>query len=1098
MALHGQKIITGKVTNEEGEDLSGVYISTKEGDSEAFTEKDGTYHIEVKSEEKTLLFEYMGYKKEEVPVKADKIDVILKSTTEKISKVVVTGFQKIDRKLFTGVGTRLKGSDIQIAGVPDITRALQGQVAGVEVQNVSGTFGAAPIINIRGKSSINGTNIPLFVIDGVVQENLINISMDDLTSGNFNSVLTSGIAGINQEDIKDIQVLSDISATAIYGAQALNGVIVINTKGGHAGKPRVRYSVNTTVRQKPDASDYNQLDAGSELNIYREFCDKGYLNISNLANAGSFGQIGEMYHLISQGLLNWGNNPNHGNGWNEEYLKYYAYQNTDWFEVLFRNNITTQHSLSLSGGDKNSNYYASIGYYGDSGATESNSVDNYTALLKGQFKMNKALTLGAKLQGNIRQQKLPGTTNRNPINPLVGQFTRDFDINPFSYALNTSRLISPYKQDGSLNYVRSNYAPFNELYELKHNYMDVEVMDIIAQLNMEFKLKENVKFSSLLQGRYANTESEHKVHETSNAAQAYRANDTAEITDNNPFLYRDSDDPLSVKETVLPEGGFYNTNENRMLNYYIRNAVEWSPQVKEHSFNVLVGNEIKATDRRNRGMDGYGISYDLGLLVKTDSKFMDKLTQDDEVYFFLEQTHDRYIGNFFSGAYAYKGKYLINGSFRYDGSNQLGDTSKARWLPSYNISAGWNASKENFLKNASVINHLKLKTTYGLTGILPPKATAQLKILSQIRARTEQEESEIGIKIYDLENAELTWEKLYEWNTGIELGLWNNRIFTEVNFYKRKSKDLIDYIETSGIGGIPLKYGNIGDLEAQGVEVTLKTKNIDFQNFKWNTQFTFNYYTDEITRLESHDRMADFLKASGGAMLGRSQRGIFSIPFAGLNSQGIPTFFDKEGNVVTNINLQNKDDIRQWLRYEGPTAPRYQGGLINRFKYKNWGLSVNIIYKAGNKIRLDNLFHIAAHRKQPDFTDAQAYPKEFLNRWIVPGDEQFTTVPSFPSKDVWHYNYSGDNAYALYNNSTHRVAKGDFIRLKDISLSYTFPKAWLKNVKIQNASISLSTNNIWLIYSDKKLNGIDPEFFNAGGVALPIQRTYTFSLNVNF
>ena len=537
---------------------------------------------------------------------------------------------------------------------------------------------------------------------------------------------------------------------------------------------------------------------------------------------------------------------------------------------------------------------------------------------------------------------------------------------------------------------------------------------------------------------------------------------------------------------------------NRMLNYYIRNAVEWSPQVKEHSFNVLVGNEIKATDRRNRGMDGYGISYDLGLLVKTDSKFMDKLTQDDEVYFFLEQTHDRYIGNFFSGAYAYKGKYLINGSFRYDGSNQLGDTSKARWLPSYNISAGWNASKENFLKNASVINHLKLKTTYGLTGILPPKATAQLKILSQIRARTEQEESEIGIKIYDLENAELTWEKLYEWNTGIELGLWNNRIFTEVNFYKRKSKDLIDYIETSGIGGIPLKYGNIGDLEAQGVEVTLKTKNIDFQNFKWNTQFTFNYYTDEITRLESHDRMADFLKASGGAMLGRSQRGIFSIPFAGLNSQGIPTFFDKEGNVVTNINLQNKDDIRQWLRYEGPTAPRYQGGLINRFKYKNWGLSVNIIYKAGNKIRLDNLFHIAAHRKQPDFTDAQAYPKEFLNRWIVPGDEQFTTVPSFPSKDVWHYNYSGDNAYALYNNSTHRVAKGDFIRLKDISLSYTFPKAWLKNVKIQNASISLSTNNIWLIYSDKKLNGIDPEFFNAGGVALPIQRTYTFSLNVNF
>jgi len=573
---------------------------------------------------------------------------------------------------------------------------------------------------------------------------------------------------------------------------------------------------------------------------------------------------------------------------------------------------------------------------------------------------------------------------------------------------------------------------------------------------------------------------------------------TSEITKASPFLYKDLEDPFSTKQTILSEGGFYNTEGNRLINYYVRSILEWSPKLGEHRFNILTGTEIKTTDRRIRSMDGYGISYDLGLLVKTDPRVVDYLRQKQEQYFAVEKTYDRYRGNFFRGAYSFKKKYLLNGSFRYDGSNQLGSDAAARWLPSYNVSAGWNASEENFLKNSKVVNYLKLKTTYGLTGTLPPDTSAQLKLFSELKQHIEQEETESSIAIRDLENQDLTWEKLYEWNLGFELGLWNDRIYTEINYYKRKSKDLIDIIETPGIGGIRLKRGNIGDLEAQGVEVTLKTKNLDVNDFKWNTQFTFNYYTDKITRLEAHYRIADVIGAAGGALLGGPQRGIYSIPFAGLNSQGIPTFYDNKGNVVTDINLQKRDDIRSWLRYEGPVAPKYQGGIINRFRYKNWGLSVNLIYKAGNKIRLDNLYSIARNSIQPSFTDVQAYPKEFLNRWRVPGDENFTSIPAFPSKDVWHFNYDGDDAYALYNSSTVRVAKGDFIRLKDISLSYQLPSDWLKNVAIDSARLSFSANNIWLIYSDKKLNGADPEFFNAGGVALPVQRTYTFSLNVNF
>ena len=176
------------------------------------------------------------------------------------------------------------------------------------------------------------------------------------------------------------------------------------------------------------------------------------------------------------------------------------------------------------------------------------------------------------MQGNFRQQRLPGTRTRD-FDAIVGQFTREFDINPFSYALNTSRLIAPYNADGSLNYVRSNFAPFNELYELKHNYVDLDVIDITTQLNLEYKIKEDLKTTFLLQGRYANTESEHKQHETSNAAEAYRASSTSQITESNPFLWKDPDKPLSTNKSILPSGGFYNTEGNRLINYYLRSIL---------------------------------------------------------------------------------------------------------------------------------------------------------------------------------------------------------------------------------------------------------------------------------------------------------------------------------------------------------------------------------------------------------------------------------------------------------------------------------------------------------------------------------------------
>lgn len=1098
LAVSAQRTITGKVTDSSGEPLSEVLISPTEGAGEAISDENGNYKIEVSDSTPSLVFEYVGEKQLEVPITGNVVNVVYAisdkiAKAEKTDQVVVTGYQKIDRKLFTGVGERLKAEDIVIAGVPDISRALQGQVAGVDVQNVSATFGAAPVINIRGRNSINGNNKPVWVIDGVIQEDLVNVSSDNLTSGNLQSILTSGVAGLNQDDIKDIQILRDVSATGYYGAQAMNGVIVITTKKGRSGKPTVNYTVSTTVREAPNVADYNILDAGSELDIYRDLYRRGYINTASYKDAQNYGAIGLMLNKIYNKELNWDPSVPETN-WNEDYLKYYAVNNTDWFKELFGHSIATQHSLSIAGGGDRSSFRGSLGYYHDGGATPSNDVKNYTALFSANFDLSDKLKVGMKLSGNFRDQRVPGTRDRE-YDPIIGQFNRDFDINPFSFALNTSRLISPYESDGSLSFVRSNYAPFNILYELEHNYVDIGVKDVTSQLNAEYKWKKWLKSNHLIQARFADTKSEYKIHETANAAEAYRSDDTQGIRKGNRFLYVPLDSETGEGYSILEQGGFYNTIEDRLTNYFFRNAVEITPELGDnHQLIMMLANEMKFINRYHTENNGWGYLYDKGGLVVMHNDLIDYLNDIDQQLYKYTEYRDRYIGNIATAAYAYKGKYIANFTGRYDGSNQLGNVTSARWLPSWNVSLGWNIDKEAFMNRFPAVSTLKLKTTYGVTGSIGPNANAALTLYGIKTLRPI--DNETGLEIRNLKNNNLTWEKLKELNLGFELGLWNNRIFTEFNYYHRQSDDLIDYVTTSGIGGISRKLGNVGQMKSDGFEVTLKTKNINTENFGWETQFTYNYHKSKITQLQPFSSIGEALNSSGAALLGYDQAAIYSIPFAGLDANGAPTFYDKDGNIVTDIDLQQRNDIALSLKYEGPVAPRHQGGLVNRFRYKNWNFSFNVIYKAGNKIRLSDVYKL--NNYNPEFSDFNSFSKEILNRWQMYGDENITNVPAIPAYKMWQQDYEGLNAYSLYNNSDVRVAKGDFVRLKDISVSYTLPKEWLNNTSIQGLNFTFNVNNLWLIYSDKKLNGMDPEFFNSGGVALPTQRTYTFTLGINF
>jgi TonB-linked SusC/RagA family outer membrane protein len=1084
-----QRTISGQITSaKDGTELPGVSVRIKNTNLGTVTDINGSYELQIRSAADTILFSFIGFESQETVVgQRSVINIKLDLETTELDEVVVTGFQEVERKLFTGSASNIKMADARIPGMTDASQMLEGRVAGVTVDNVSGTFGTSPKIRIRGNTSINGDTQPLMVVDGVILEDLNAATADDIITGNANTLTTSSIAGINPDDIESYQILKDASATALYGTRAKNGVIVITTKKGKSGQTRVNYSGNFSLHLRPTYSQFDILDSEGEMSIYRELYEKGLLDITTSVKAQNYGALGKMFTLISEHQINWGP---YGS-LNEEFLNQYEKSNTDWFDVLFRDySLQQQHSVSLTSGNEKHNSYYSLSFLKDNGQTLADQVKRYAVTAKNSFQFSKKFQLDLKLTANYRDQKAPGTQNRD-FDPITGRFRRDFDINPLSYALNTSRSIRVVDENGDLEYFRRNYAPFNILRELQLNYININVGDISTQADIQYEIKENINFRSTLQGRYATTKREHVIHEKSNQAEAYRANGTQYIEEANPLLFRDPDDPSSQPKVVLPEGGFNNINEDELLYFYVRNSLDWSHSFNaDHSINVLAGQEIKFTNREGRRADGIGVVYENGGIVNTDPSMIDFLNRQGISLYATSTDRERFAGIFLNGAYAYKERLIFNGTIRYDGSNRLGKSIQARYLPTWNVSGAWNVDKEAFMTNFSWLNYLKVRATYGLSANLGPNTSALLNIRSGVTLRPSDVETYLYIQ--DLENSDLTWEKLKEFNFGIDYGVLNRNISGTIDFYKRNSYDLIGLFQTSGVGGNAFKNGNYADMESHGIEFSVNTINLRRKDFTWSTNFNIGYSRDKITRLEFNPRLGDAIVQGGAAVLGGPRRGLFSTRFAGLDARGIPTFYDGAGEIVYNFDLQDRENLRDILKYEGPAEPRGAGGLSNIFSYKGFSLNIFLSFKFDYKIRLDDAF-------SPRYTDFSSMSKSFVNRWVVPGDELYTNVPVILDQEILE-NESSDyqSAYDLYNKSTVRVADGSYARLKSVRLSYNVPPQFVRRIGATTAQVSIEGQNLMLLYSDKKLNGQDPEFFSAGGVALPQPRLITTSITLGF
>ena len=1076
--------VTGKVVAEsDGQPVAGAYVLVNGTTIGTITDGDGKFGIKaVPADAKEIIVTFLGMTTASAKISTTPLHIVMKEDATYLEGVVVTGMQKTDKRLFTGSTAKVDGEKAKLDGVPEISRALEGRASGVSVQNVSGTFGTAPKIRVRGATSIYGSSKPLWVVDGVIMEDVVEVDADQLSSGDATTLISSAIAGLNSDDIESFQILKDGSATSIYGARAMAGVIVVTTKKGSAGSSRISYTGEFTTRLKPSYREFNIMNSQEQMSIYRELEQKGWLNYANVANSSQSGIYGKMYNMITDGtLLNTDAAKN-------AYLRQAEYRNTDWFDMLFSNALQHNHSVSLSSGTEKSQYYASISAMLDPGWTKQSKVNRYTANLNANYNILKWLSFNMIANASYRKQMAPGTLSSD-VDVVSGEVKRDFDINPYSYALNTSRVLDPNEF-----YVR-NYSPFNISHELDNNYMEFDVTDMKFQGEFKIKPVTGLELGVLGAVKYSASAQQHHITDFSNQAQAYRAMPTTTIRDNNSFLYTDPDNPYALPITVLPDGGIYERTDFKMLSYDFRATASYNREFnKTHIMNLFGGMELNQVERQQTWFRGWGMQYAMGEVARYAYEVFKKGAEEGSQYYTMANSLMRSVAFFANGTYSYKGRYTVNGTIRYEGTNKLGKTTSARWLPTWNVSGAWNMHEEEWLKGAwPYLSFLSLKGSYSLTADRGPASVTNSRVVisSKTPWRPSASDQESSLYVYDLENAALTYEKKHELNIGAALGLFDNRINIEADWYKRNNYDLIGPVTTQGVGGQVVKYGNVASMKSSGVELTLSTVNIKTKDFKWTTDFIYSHTQNEVTSLENMQRVIDLIAGTGFALEGYPVRSIFSIPFKGLDENGLPTFLDQDGNITsTGIYFQERDNI-DFLEYSGSADPTDFGSFGNTFQWKGLKLNVFLTYSFGNVVRLDPVF-------KSSYSDLTAMPREFKNRWVVPGDEKHTTVPVIASRTQAFNNSQLSYAYNAYNYSTERIAKGDFIRLKEVSLSYDFPKNWIKALKMSSLSLKVQATNLALLYADKKLNGQDPEFFNTGGVAAPLPKQFTMTLRIGF
>lgn len=1093
--------ITGLVTDDKKNPLPGVTVLVEGTTIGSATDQNGCYKIIIPSQERlVLVFSFIGKIPVSVEYKGQKtIDVVLEDDVKTMDEVVVTGYQTMRKQDVVGSVTTVKASDVMMPGYTSIDQMLQGRVAGMVVMNTSSRMGTAPKIRVRGTSTILGNQDPLWVVDGIIQQDPLPIDQNDLMVNDLKNILGNQISWLNPADIETITVLKDASATAIYGSKAANGVIVVTTKKGKSDRLTVNYNTTFSFRARPHYGLFNQMNSQERIKFSQEAYAAGAL-YEEAPYASRDSYEGIMQLLYEKEISE-----------KDAIAAIHRLEsvNTNWLKLLTRNSFSHNHNLSMSGGTSKMTYNASLGYNDQSGVERNNDAKNLSARLNMGVRVHPKVHVDVTLIGSINKTKSYAA-----------------GVDPMGYALQTSRALPAYEEDGSYyfmkrraNYVMNStpgglYLKYNILNEMEHSYSQNKTSSLSGSLNFSWDVLPWLKYEFVAGLNNQATFSEaYAGEQTFYVAQKYRGYDFGS-EEYGSVLYN---------AAMLPFGGeLYNSSQDA-LGWNIQNKVNIQKTFREdHRVNILLGTEVSASNMKNRSNKIFGYVAERGERV-VEPTSMENIVpigfgSGSERWGILQSLYNgegwtrvtsktAQFSLFATLAYSYADRYVLNASVRNDASNRFGQDQNKRFDPTYSFGLSWNVAREPWMNGISdILNQFNLRASYGIQGNAVNSISPDLIL---IQGSIKNFYGKYQSMISRLPNPDLSWERTKSWNFGLDIQLlqW---ITMNVEYYKKKSNDIISQ-EIAQEYGLDATEINGGKVENYGVEYSLNITPVRGKDWGWtigvNSSKNWNkVHTQSLNVFSLNDYILSTGAKGGGNKVikkGFPLSAFWAYSFKGLNHDtGRPEFNllyqqDEQGNVKMDENgdpmLVEASEYTDFLVYAGKTEPDFSGGLTTRLRWKGLTFGANFSLLLGAKKRLTSPY--PSDNKLPLST--KNLDKDLLKRWKNPGDEVYTNIPGLFTGDESEfvdlpYGDARENIYTMWAYSDAMIVSANFLRCQQMSLTWNVDERWCARFGVKSLQLSATMNNVFVIAS-KKFNGFDPELGNS------VQpKTYSVGVNIGF
>ncbi|MCR8668961.1 SusC/RagA family TonB-linked outer membrane protein [Aestuariibaculum sp. M13] len=1061
--------ITGKVIDESGLPVPGVTVLIKGTFKGTATDFDGSYSIVVPNSENILVFSALGFETKEIKVGKEKtINITLKESIKELEEVLIsTGYQNISKERATGSFSVIESEDLQRIPGSNAIMKLEGQVAGLQIDLLESdnTFVYGNLLpetegntsynfRIRGQSTYQAEDMPLVVLDGAPTE------LD--------------IRTINPNDIEKITFLKDAAAASIYGARAANGVIVIDTKKGETGKTNISYSQSYTFSSRPSLSGLPLMNSSQILDLEQELVDNYFIfdptGSSSIYNASPISKGVDIMFQAQRGEIT----AEEKETALDVLRNRYTYGQVE--DYLLQASEATTHDLSLSGGQGDYNYFTSVAFSKEKTQSKGTEGKRFTLTANQNFKLFKYAKVSTSLRGSFFDYKQNGLG----LNPLASSLTT---LLPYDQIVddngNSVDYYNAFYKDFSQNLEAQGYLPwtYNYIDELENSDRPVKEENYSANISVTLPLLKGLNavgtyFTERSYLDNSNYYNENTIYNRNliNSATTIDAN-TGELV------------------VGIPQGGIFQRNKYIRNSYTGRGQLNYNTTIQgNHAIDAIAGIEFRQTREQTEGGKLFGYNEQTQTSIDLPSSTYISIYGWDTSISYGNEKKDfrrRFLSYYGNAAYSYKNKYTVSGSVRLDDYNNFGLDKKYRRTPLWSTGAKWDIYKERFLENADFVNSLSFRMSYGYNGNI---SLTTYPFTNISLADSDYNLSNLPYaSISAAANPALRWEKTGILNFGLDFSLFNSRLNGTVEYYKKKSEDLIQDFPVSEFYGLPNNSltRNTATLESNGIDLNLNGTILRTKDFSLNSGFVLSYNKNEVTdsRYESY---ANYLNGTGSTppIKGYSLNSMFAFRSAGLDEFGATLVYDKDGNTVdANTVLTDIED----MKYMGSRTPNYYGSFNTTINYKKWSLYALATYKFDYVLFKPGFNSVVSRWGTFNGYDLSA---ELANRWRQAGDELTTTVPGLQG--------TGGYSFGRYMFGSDRVIDGDHIRLREVALSYDLSDV-LSKTFIKGASLSFTARNLGLIWSKNK-DGIDPDFlpYTTGQIKLPPTAMYSLGLNVNF